>query len=479
MDEIKADGKERILPFYSPWAEAVRSALFEVSNHDLVIKKFAERVARSITLYEAGFREQGPVGSFLFVVPQEASVDRIISTLAEEWFGGSAWDSSPAYFFIDCTGFTSSNPHVLVQLLGGPIVDQGSGRMYAEPQLAQITYPHFAVRAKHFLRNLSNWSEWFMREYDDDLKQLRRGGKLEKFQEGFMRIVAEEQRRHYEDLKKEDPFRSVVIFDGVGRFTHSGLINIIKSIIQQGSLTVWPNRIIDFSHSIVIVTAYAEENDAGKEEIGFHKEEDAADDELNEESEREKQKNRYVKGRKDVSSISTLAGLMQMIGDNVFVLRNKRFSDQRAYVLSHLREIQRRLHGIGISIDWSEEFLDRCARETKDQSFKNYTDGRVRTSVEKHILFPIAQFLLAGNLRQGAQLHFAVHTGNTSDFGGICTISDRGDESKELCPSDIQKLWMKSNIGPEFFDEGLIKSNEWLNRINEKALKLYQETAGV
>lgn len=452
---------------YSPNAMRVSHALAEAGNYDPIAERFATAVGQAITRYDAGFIQQGPIGSFLFLVPSGVSMEHLLSTLAEEWLEGKTWDGSPSYFYVNCSALTGYDQRVLMPLIGGPL-DGGRGT-FMHSRLAQFTYPHFAIRANHFLRNIENWRSWLLdaKDYRADLKELRFQKRMDEFHTQLAVAIEEVQRQHYEDLEKESPFLSVVVFDGLSAASYFGLIDIIVNIVQMGTQVVWPNSILDFSHSLIIAIAYDDfEGESGKP-LGFTHPVDR-----NGRWDAERYKGLHERGCRWLKGTPQLGGLVRVMGDNVFILRNKSYEEQEVHIRADLNNMKDRLMNVGIAVDWSECFIQELASDTKDETLRRYTDGRIRSVLDRYVFYPLAQQVLQGQLREGVTLYFnSVRTGVE-----LC----RGGEGKVLTSTDIRGVWGEREIGAKHFDPEILERSRagveggdgLLARIHDEALKI-------
>lgn len=452
----------RDLPSFAPGADEIRKALIGVTDDRGIVDIFSPRIARTLTMLEAGFAgRKSPLGAWVFEGPSAMPIHLLVETLGEHWLG-ETWDGSPPFVYIDCNGYSNSYPGVLSSLLG-PIPHDQFGRQ-VPPLFSRINYPHFYCLAKDNLEKLWGWKNWFEKTYQEDIQRLRENAS--RFYLDLENLALRQESQYYKELEKKNGFLSLIFFDAVDRAAPE-LINVIRQILHRGSVIVWPGHLVDFSRATVIMSIYRDES---ANQLGFRKTDGADDKDV------ENRRAFYHNRRSKLLRHPQISGLIQDIGENLIILGETTLESQKFQLTKILTGLKKQFQDAGINIKFSPAFIEKFCLNSRDPGLNAFTNARLRIGVDRHILFHIASLVVHKKIRKGARLLFEPKE-DVEKFQSLVVIEDSGKD-EEILPQEIRKISPTRRLSQIFFrGEEDIKEDENIRRLHERAESILKRLA--
>ncbi|MBI2450392.1 MAG: hypothetical protein HYV47_02550 [Candidatus Nealsonbacteria bacterium] len=453
--------ENHILPEFSAKAQDAYKALIAVNNEEGVVK-FSQRVARAITMSEAGFLgENSPLNAFIFHGPVAMPAYLLAETLGQKWLGQTP-DGSPSFVYVDCGAFSQSYPGVLSRLIGP--LPQSPFMRQSLPLFATLGEPHFRCLAKDFLQRIRSWKAWFEEWYKTDIGMM--GENAPRFYQELNNLIAKEEEHYRAELQKKEPFSGLLFLDAVDRACPE-LLELIRQILRQGNAMVWPDLFIDFSRIIIIMTAYEYQNDGS---LGFQV--SLPEEKKLKEVDRQEL---YSKKRHDLVGKSNLSGLIQDIGENLIILEKRTFASQLLQLSEKLTDLKERFQTIGISIEYSDDFIEGLCRNSQDIDFKSFTNSRLQSGISRYILYSIARFVVSQKIKKGAS--FLFEKTDSDRFDSRIVLKRQGG-GEILTAQDIKKINFGQKVLECAFTEKDIQSGGVLCELNDQARDIMSRLKG-
>lgn len=184
---------------------------------------------------------------------------------------------------------------------------------------------------------------------------------------------------------------SVVLFDEIEK-AHTDVFNILLQILEDGVLTDGKGRKVDFTNTIIVMTSNigARKLTESAAPIGFsltNAEMDAAMQSF------EYKKDEVLKEMKNHFKPEFLNRV-----DNIIVFKPLTHETIKEIVKIHIRELQSRILDKNITLDLTDEGLNRLAIVSTDP---DYGARPVRRKVQELIEDPLSQGLLDGEFAEG------------------------------------------------------------------------------
>ncbi len=452
------------VPLFSQGADKAYNALKSINEDDSGLRKFAERVGRALTVFEAGFYDESkPVGSFLFRGSPAAPFRLIAEALGREWFGGMPFDGSPPYIFVDCAAFSASYPGVLARLTG-PLPQDSLGRQ-GTPVFASLYRPHFYVRGGDKLAKLWSWREWFLRDCKEDIQGLKN---KPHFYAEIDNICSREEENHYQRLEAEEPFRGLVLFGNADR-AGSELAELIRQIIRQGKVAVLPGSMVNFSRSILLLGVHT---DVSLGPLGLPTKDEAMKIRKSYRGEA------YKRARREMLGQYPLMGFVQDIGENVFLVDNRNLSSQRFQLIKELEGLSQTLYSLGLRFECSAKLIDFVCRDSFDAVLAAYTDTRLHNSLRRYVFYPLARLALSGALNEGDSLYIDLRDQDGS--AETLVRKTRQGEGAVITKKDFDSIALANNAGARAVKSMAdIEGDKWLLRVHERAEAALKRIAGL
>ncbi len=184
---------------------------------------------------------------------------------------------------------------------------------------------------------------------------------------------------------RKNPY-SIVLFDEIEK-AHQDIYNILLQILDDGRVTDSSGRVIDFKHTIIIITSNVGANKIiTKSKVGFLSNTDNNDDISSE-------------VQKEVKKVFKPEFLNRI---DELIIFNKLSSEALSKITTiQLEEINRRLKLRKITIKFSENIIERVIKEAVNEE---YGARPIRRYIIKHIENYLADELLKTNIKEGEKL---------------------------------------------------------------------------
>ncbi|MDP3962956.1 MAG: hypothetical protein Q8Q39_00470 [bacterium] len=442
---------------YSPDARRVHQTLTRHSDDDFSLELFARRTARAITRHDAGLVKDGkPLASFLLVTRPSVPLLPIVETLAHTWLG-DPWGGGRPLTYVNGNAFANAlYPNALAPLVG-PLPQDAS----AQPLFSQIETPHFSSRAYAALKTLFTWRKAFLEQYKKQsffakcTPQQRFA-----FYGEIDQLVSKAHERLYYDEEQKNPFSSVIFIDAVNRGSFE-LIELVRRMTQTGKVLIHPSSIIDLSRTILVFGVYDDGAILPKADIGFNG------------SAKANAQSTYERVRRGLFKHPATVGLVQDVGDNVFVIREMTKENQRARLTQRLKELFERFSDLDITLVFSEPFCEGLIEDMRENSLncKNdeapYTEPRFENCINRHVIDRLASIHAAGNLKGGLTVWFEAEAEKGTFSTSVRIKLQNG------CPIDVKKLEgiFKKSPEPDIPYAELLKDGE-IKKLDDAAVAI-------
>jgi hypothetical protein len=428
---------------FSADGRRVFDAIKALDEKDEVFDILARRVARSITILDAGpMRHTGPLMSILLVGERASQIDLIIQTLANSWIG-KPYDGRASYTSVDCNHFSSSGyPGQLSSLVGDP---NHSG-LQPTPLFGKLHLPDFHVRYP-LAAKLLLWWKRFQERYFDQLKFLSQYIGTENDDPQTQAtckclLASRVEKKVYNltaralpELDSRRKFRSVIVFDSIDA-CGSELADLLHTLMMTGKAEI-PGDVANFARTILIGTAYHAHLNG--QQIGFVSNANSKSN-----------KAMYDRARKSMLLLPNFSTLAQDFGENVFVIGKTGAETQKKRIRQQLEHIKHPLAGVGIELEFSDKFCDKLAEDSWDEGVKAYTASRLKSCIDGRVIFPFASIC---DRNGGAFSGMSVRFGGEGDAYEVSVAFNDGADRNPIPQQILSALLSSESNGSATLEE--------------------------
>jgi hypothetical protein len=370
-------------PEFSENGRRVYDAVKRVNSDDPSLAILAKRIGRAVTLSDAGYYDNKPLGIFMLAGAISAPIYSVVEAVADTWIG-KPWSETQSFTHIPCAAYRTPFPNVLGNLVG-PLPPTASGES-PQPLLGRIDWPNFAAREGEMLKKLWTWKKKFQDKWGNRIKRMPY--EAERYIENFLLAqIIKEQSKLWKEADNAKQFVSVVFFDGIEQ-AGPDLASLVYSILHTGSCAILPHGSADFTRSLIFVSTYE-----AKTGIGFTPQERC---DVTYES---------VRGR--MLRDPLLGPVAEESAGNIFAIRDRSKQHQLVRIQERISELKERFGEIGISLDFNETALKFVSEEAYDKTLDAYTESRLRYCVQRHIFYSLALPQNIKRLCRGACANFS------------------------------------------------------------------------
>ena len=183
------------------------------------------------------------------------------------------------------------------------------------------------------------------------------------------------------------PFR-VVLFDEIEK-AHPDVANVLLQILEDGRLTDGHGRTVDFRNTLIVMTSNLGTGEAGREPMGFVREDGAGGSSA-----------RLRSSIEDALKRTFRPEFLNRI-DEIVVFDPLSREQIRSIVDIEMREVRERLEAHGVTIELTESAREWLAREGFDPV---YGARPLRRTIQRHVENPLSRRILAGDFAAGARV---------------------------------------------------------------------------
>lgn len=190
---------------------------------------------------------------------------------------------------------------------------------------------------------------------------------------------------------------SVVLFDEIEK-AHPDLFNLLLQILEDGRLTDSQGRHVDFRNTVVIMTSNVggRRLTEGSRSLGFVPENSP-------QAEREKAREAVMEELKKLFRPEFLNRV-----DDCIVFRKLTEEDLQQIARRMLTQLQTRLSDLGMEVSFPKETVEQMAKEGFDPL---YGARPLRRTIQARVEDPLAEEMLAGNLKPGVPVECVFREG--------------------------------------------------------------------
>ena len=190
---------------------------------------------------------------------------------------------------------------------------------------------------------------------------------------------------------------SVVLFDEIEK-AHPDLFNLLLQILEDGRLTDSQGRHVDFRNTVVIMTSNVggRRLTEGSRSLGFVPENSP-------QAEREKAREAVMEELKKLFRPEFLNRV-----DDCIVFRKLTEEDLQQIACRILVQLQNRFSGLGMEVSFPQETINQIAKEGFDPL---YGARPLRRTIQTRVEDPLAEEMLAGNLKPGVPVECVFREG--------------------------------------------------------------------
>lgn len=412
--------------------------IFIESFNEIVInqERAARKAVRRIMLIDSGIRDQTrPVSPLIFAGPPGTGKTLGAETIARLWIGEPA---SPGEIgpLVKISGENFQDMHAKATLLGAPTGYIGSGGSPGHERKPSPLEKAGAFEEGKIKRAL--WRAFLGWLNKNNLMDAYKSKELP---EG---VIGAYLNTEAEELKKRQPFRSVVLVDEFEKM-HQEAQKIFLSILDRGVLETLSGPVIDFRNCLFIFTSNIGskemQNRLRKPRVGFAPiQKEPKKEDVNQEF--------YDIVLKKVEEELDPALYSRIGKAGIVVFQTLTEDDYMRIISSQFQSIQEDvMQKMPILMYATDEFYSFILEEADAPQEGAREIGRL---MEKYVRFPLAQSIISGEIKHGDILLFTVDK-NTSET--IITRVPRSLDAEEHFEDD------NSNV----FDEKKFAENLWTN----------------
>ncbi len=190
---------------------------------------------------------------------------------------------------------------------------------------------------------------------------------------------------------------SVVLFDEIEK-AHPDVFNILLQILEDGILTDSQGRRVDFKNTIIIMTSNVGASSITEpRRLGFTDEQNAAD------ADKDKMRSTVMDALKATFRPEFLNRL-----DEIIIFNKLTDGDIEKITSIMLGEVQKRINGLGIGIEFSEDVVKTLAKEGFDPV---YGARPLRRAIVRRVEDTFSEEMIAGNVKEGDKVRAVMKDG--------------------------------------------------------------------
>jgi len=202
--------------------------------------------------------------------------------------------------------------------------------------------------------------------------------------------VGHEEGGQLTQIVRHRPY-SVILFDEIEK-AHPEAFNILLQLLDNGRLTDGKGKVVNFKNAIVIMTSNAgSEYLKASNRIGFATGENAGE------------RDAFHDKMRDALKAHFRPEFLNRI-DDIVIFDPLTVTDIEAIVVRQLRSVELRLAERGIKLTVDAKARKKLAAEGFDQE---YGARPLKRLIQKRILDPLADRIIAGSLREGSKVKIA------------------------------------------------------------------------
>lgn len=410
------------IPEFSLQGEFVHESIVNLQKDNPRIQLLAKRFARAVTRFDSGIQEEsGPLDRFMLFGNMFSPMRLLVKTLAELWVG-KPLDNSLPFTLIDCSTYKNPFPGTLIPLTGSYTQDQNMW-YHNRGILEFIEMPNFKARSTD-LKLLQDWVFYFKNRFARKIRE--RGAD---FYRRFNVLLEQVRLTLYtKEIDAHGPFKSIVFFDRINEASPP-LQELVMHILTNGMLILPTGTHVDFSNSIVMLSMYEEDMYGNK--MGFL-------------TDIHKCGGTYTETRRKLRNISP--AFIQAIAENLIIIDEQDYQSQKKRVLTELERTVAYFKNVGISISFSDNFIEGFIRDTTESDTERsrtvYTEERIASGIKRHIKDTISRLIAHKKLKKNSSLYFEAETRATEEEFAVMVTSSSGNrkepEEVPITPEDLR-----------------------------------------
>ena len=205
--------------------------------------------------------------------------------------------------------------------------------------------------------------------------------------------VGHEEGGQLTERVRRQPY-AVVLFDELEK-AHPDVFNILLQVLDDGSLTDSQGRRVDFRNTVIIMTSNLGAEEASRKSVGFSAEDSDG---------------REREGMLRALKTAFRPEFLNRV-EEVVVFQKLGREEVRRIASLLLADIRGRMEALGTSLSFTDEALDRIAREGYDPA---YGARPLKRAIVRLIEEPLATEMLLGSIREGDAVTVRVTDGELS-----------------------------------------------------------------
>lgn len=389
-------------------AQRIFQAICKLNPQDGGVKRFAQRTARAITLYNGGFiQETTPLAKFILFGDYHTDLRQYVKALADKWIGPMP-NGVFSYVYIDCAGLATIRGSCdLSPLLGPPKIFKEQNIVQL-PLLAKRSVIHadFTKRQEAKYNALEAFQNQFYAKHDDQFQKFG----------GVPRTIHQRFEDEYDKILNEgEPYRSVIVFDNAQYAPADLISDVMRPILYPALLNVIDGaHQTKFNTSIVVILMHDRWDYLKHSKKGFG----PVPDNVSENGAQ------YRKVRRELLRDPLFSGLMDDVADNLILIgpltpqqQFQRFKDKLQTLSLGLE------HYFQITLEWDDAFVQLLVDESFDKDIEGFTEHRTEGTFQKCVGLLLASQTTSGALKRGSTLKFSVKINDKiNSKSPMCTI---------------------------------------------------------